>query len=102
MKYNSIVKDENERLDEAIKLNSKNPISYCYRGVAKSENKAFKEALDDYNTAIKLKFYYAAAFFNRAATKMAIKDKIGACDDLNKADGLGNLQAARIIDKYCK
>ncbi len=89
-------------LDEAIKLNSKNPISYCYRGVAKSENKAFKEALDDYNTAIKLKFDYAAAFFNRAATKMAIKDKIGACDDLNKADGLGNLQAARIIDKYCK
>lgn len=89
-------------LDEAIKINPKNPVSYCYRGVAKSENKAFQEALKDYALALKLKFDYADAFFNRAATKMAIKDKFGACEDLNKADGLGNEQAAKIIDKYCK
>ena len=89
-------------LDEAIKKNPKNPISYCYRGVAKSENKAFQEALKDYDFALKLKFDYADAFYNRAATKMAIKDKFGACEDLNKADGLGNVHAAQIIDKYCK
>jgi len=89
-------------LDEAIKLNGKNAVSYCYRGVAKSENKAFQEALKDYDMAIKIKFDYATAYFNRAATKMAIKDKYGACEDLNKADGLGSEQAGRIIDKYCK
>ena len=89
-------------LDEALKLNPKNPVSYCYRGVAKSENKVFQEALKDYAVALKLKFDYADAFYNRAATKMAIKDKFGACEDLNKADGLGNLNAAQIIDKYCK
>jgi tetratricopeptide (TPR) repeat protein len=89
-------------LDEAIKLNGKNPVSYCYRGVAKAENKAFQEALKDYEMAIKLKFDYAGAYFNRAATKMAIKDKYGACEDLNKADGLGEPQAARIIEKFCK
>ncbi|MDO8998770.1 MAG: tetratricopeptide repeat protein [Bacteroidota bacterium] len=89
-------------LDEAIKKNAKNPVSYCYRAVAKSENKAFQEALKDYDMSLKLKFDYADAFYNRAATKMAIKDKFGACEDLNKADGLGNVHAAQIIEKYCK
>jgi tetratricopeptide (TPR) repeat protein len=89
-------------LDEAIKINPKNPVSFCYRGVAKSENKAFQESLKDYEVALKLKFDYADAYFNRAATKMAIKDKHGACDDLNKADGLGNEHAAKIIEQFCK
>lgn len=89
-------------LDEAIKINGKNPVSFCYRAIAKSENKAFQEALKDYEVALKLKFDYADAYYNRAATKMAIKDKHGACDDLNKADGLGNVHAAQIIERFCK
>ncbi|MBA3681786.1 MAG: tetratricopeptide repeat protein [Bacteroidetes bacterium] len=88
--------------DEAIKKNAKNPVSFCYRAIAKSENKAFQEALKDYEIALKLKFDYADAYYNRAATKMAIKDKHGACDDLNKADGLGNASAAQIIERFCK
>jgi hypothetical protein len=33
---------------------------------------------------------------------MALKDKHGACDDLEKADGLGNEMALRLVEKYCK
>jgi tetratricopeptide (TPR) repeat protein len=34
-------------LDAAIKLNPKNPVSYCYRGAAKGGNKNYVEALKD-------------------------------------------------------
>ena len=32
---------------------------------------------------------------------MALKDKHGACDDLEKADGLGNEMALRLVE-ICK
>ena len=89
-------------LDHAIKLNPKNPVSYCYRGVAKGGNKQYVEALKDLDYAIKLKFDYAGAYVNRAAIKMASKDKRGACEDLGKADGLGDEMAVKLYDQYCK
>jgi hypothetical protein len=39
---------------------------------------------------------------NRAALKFASKDKRGACEDLNKADSLGDQVAYKWIEKYCK
>ncbi len=89
-------------LDEAIKIKPKNPVSYNYRGVAKGGLKQYVEALKDLDYAIKLKFDYAPAFVNRAAIKFASKDKHGACEDLNKADSLGDTMAFKLIDKYCK
>ncbi len=89
-------------LDAAIKLKPKNAVSYCYRGIAKGELKMFNEGLKDLDYAIKLKFDYAGAYVNRAAIKMALKDKRGACDDLKKADGLGDEMALKLVEKYCK
>jgi len=90
-------------LDEAIKINSKNPISYCNRGVAKSGNKSYPEAIKDLDQAIKLKFDYSEAYFRRATVKLKMKgDKQGACDDLAKADSLGDPDAFKLIEQYCK
>lgn len=89
-------------LDEAIKKNPKNPVPYNYRGVAKAGNKQLVEGLKDIDYSIKLKFDYAAAYVNRAAIKFASKDKRGACEDLNKADTLGDKMAYKLIDQYCK
>jgi tetratricopeptide (TPR) repeat protein len=89
-------------LDEAIKINRKNPVSYCYRGVAKGGNKAYNDGIKDLDEAIKLKFDYAAAYVNRAAIKMAIKLKEEACKDLEKADSLGDSMAPGLLEKYCK
>ncbi len=89
-------------LDEAIKINPKNPVSWNYRGMAKAGNKQNVEGLKDIDYSIKLKFDYAAAYVNRAAIKFAGKDVRGACDDLNKADTLGDKMAYQLIDKYCK
>lgn len=89
-------------LDEAIKKNPKNPVSYNYRGMAKAGNKQLVEGLKDVDYSIKLKFDYGAAYVNRAAIKFASKDKRGACEDLNKADTLGDKMAYKLIDQYCK
>lgn len=89
-------------LDEAIKINSKNPVSYCLRGVAKGGNKSYNEAIKDLDYAIKLKFDYGAAYVNRAAIKMALKQKVQACEDLQKADSLGDNMAYKLIEQYCK
>lgn len=89
-------------LDDAIKVNGKNPISYCYRGVAKAGNRQNLEALKDLDHAISMKFDYAAAYVNRAAVKFASKDKRGACEDLQKADSLGDEMAVRLFEQYCK
>jgi tetratricopeptide (TPR) repeat protein len=89
-------------LDEAIRINPKNPVSYCYRGLAKGSNKMIAEGLKDLDYSIKLKFDYAAAYVNRAALRMAAKDKEGACEDLKKAETLGSENAMKLYDKYCK
>jgi tetratricopeptide (TPR) repeat protein len=89
-------------LDAAIKINPKNPVSYNYRGVAKGEMRQFVEALKDFDYSIKLKYDYSGAFVNRAAVKFASKDKHGACDDLNRADSLGDEMAIKLIEAYCK
>lgn len=89
-------------LDAAIKLNSKNAVSYCYRGVAKGGNRQYVEALKDLDYSIKLKFDYSTAYVNRAAIKMASKDKRGACEDLQKADSLGNEMAVQLYERYCR
>lgn len=89
-------------LDQAIKINPKNPVSYCYRGVAKGGNRQYVEALKDLDYSIKLKFDYPAAYVNRAAIKMASKDKRGACEDLGKADGLGDEMAVKLYEQYCR
>jgi tetratricopeptide (TPR) repeat protein len=89
-------------LDEAIKMNPKNPVSWCYRGLAKGSNKQVVEGIKDLDYSIKLKFDYSTAYVNRAALKMASKDKRGACDDLQKADSLGNAMAPQLFEQYCK
>ncbi len=88
-------------LDEALKINPKNPVIYNYRGVAKGGNKLYVEALKDFDYSIKLKFNYASAYVNRAAIKLASKDKHGACEDLKKAESLGDEMAIKLVLKYC-
>jgi hypothetical protein len=52
--------------------------------------------------AIKLKFNYAEAYFRRACIKLNSKDKAGACDDLSKAESLGDPDAHKYFDRFCR
>ena len=95
--FSGAIKD----LDEAIKLNPKDYISYNFRGTAKGGLKQNVEALKDFDYCIKLKLDYPSVYVNRAAIKMASKDRRGACEDLNKADQLGSDVAIKYIQQYC-
>ena len=85
----------------AIKLNSKSFLAYTFRGTAKGGLKQFVEALKDFETSLKIKFNYPPTYVNRAAVRMASKDRKGACEDLNKADQLGSDVAYKLIQQYC-
>lgn len=88
-------------LEQAIKINSKSYVAYNFLGTAKAGLKQYVEALKDFDQAIKLKFNYPSTYVNRAAVKMASKDRKGACEDLNKADQLGSSVAYKLIQQYC-
>jgi tetratricopeptide (TPR) repeat protein len=88
--------------DAAIQLNPKNCVSWCFRGFAKGANKQFIEGIKDLDQSIKLKFDYSVAYVNRASLKRANGDKRGACEDLQKADSLGNELAPGLYEQYCK
>jgi tetratricopeptide (TPR) repeat protein len=88
-------------LDKAISINKKNHIAFNFRGTAKGGLKLYIDGLYDLDQSIKLKFDYHSAYVNRAAIKMASKDRKGACSDLEKADQLGSGIAYRLIQQYC-
>ena len=96
--FSGAIKD----LDEAIKLNSKSYIAYNFRGTAKGGLKQSIEAIKDFDQCIKIKIDYPSVYVNRAAIRMASKDRKGACEDLNKADQLGSDVAYKYIHQYCK
>jgi tetratricopeptide (TPR) repeat protein len=62
----------------------------------------FKEALEDFNTAIKLKDDYSDAYNNRGKARMNLGDKTGACEDWHKSYYLGLEDSMQLIIKYCK
>ncbi|MCL4856845.1 MAG: tetratricopeptide repeat protein, partial [Flavobacteriales bacterium] len=45
----------------------------------------YKEAIEDFNNALRLKASYVQAYNNRAASKYKLEDYKGAVDDCNKA-----------------
>lgn len=96
--FSGAIKD----LDEVIKLNPKSYIAYNFRGTAKGGLKQNIEAIKDFDQCIKIKIDYPSVYVNRAAIRMASKDRKGACEDLNKADQLGSDIAYKYIHQYCK
>lgn len=67
-----------------------------------NELKKDKEALKDFDKAIELNADYSDAYLGRGTSKYNLKDYDGACTDWRKAAALGNVQASKQIEKYCK
>ncbi|MPM27895.1 hypothetical protein SDC9_74410 [bioreactor metagenome] len=66
------------------------------------KQKNYKQAKEDFDTAIKLKSDFAVAYVNRGFTKIGLKDKKGARKDWETAKKLGFRQADEFINEYCK
>ena len=78
-------------------------ISYYYnnRGWSRREIGDHTKAIMDYNKSIELNPDYASAYVNRAMSKKALNDNLGACADAQKAKELGLLDATQLIEKFC-
>jgi len=87
---------------KAIELKPDYVKAYYNRGVLLSNKKKYEEAISNFTNAIALKTDYADAYFNRGLAQFYSGKKDAACEDLNKAAGLGHKLAADAISQICK
>lgn len=78
-------------------------IAYLYFDLANLHclSSQLLEALDGYNTAIRLYPDMGDAYFNRGLVLIYLKDKDKGCIDLSRAGELGVADAYGVIKKYC-
>ena len=88
----------------AIKLSPENEEPYAYRGRAYYEIDSLKNSKDDFDKSITLNKNFGYAYSNRALLKFTkLNDKVGGCEDLNKAAELGDDDAkSHLKDGVCK
>ena len=75
-------------LTQAVTLNPYLATAFNARGYAHFRLKQFKEALSDFDSAIKLNPAYANAYTNRSSVRRAVGDKAGADADQAKVRDL--------------
>src|SRR5690606_41000811 len=97
-----------------IKNNKNDAEFYFLRGTAYSNMRKYKEAIEDYDTAIKIHPNYVEVLTNRGVAKINLlttngnlkptkKETKSACEDLKKAYQLGDKENTEdLIFIYCK
>jgi tetratricopeptide (TPR) repeat protein len=87
---------------KAISINNSYAEAYYNRGISYFALKNYDKAIFDFTKALKFKEAYIEALNNRAVARFHSGDIAGACDDLNKAVGLGDSDAIELINEQCK
>lgn len=100
--------------NELIKNNKNDAEFYFLRGVAYSNLRKYRKAIEDYNQAIKIHPNHVESLTNRGIAKINLlttngnlkptrKEKKDACTDLKKANKLGDIENTEdLIYIYCK
>ena len=73
----------------AIRLDSKNPKYFYFRGFAYAYMRKLDKAIADYNRTIKLKPDHAGAYYNRGLANKHLGNKAEAVADIKKGRELG-------------
>jgi tetratricopeptide (TPR) repeat protein len=95
--YNSAVED----FDNAIRIDSKYAEAYLKRSVSLISLQKYKEALLDLDKVIEVNSTTPDIFIFRGLLRVETGNKIGACEDFNKAKMNGDIQADKCLQKYC-
>lgn len=87
---------------KAIELNEKFEKAWLNRGNVLSKLGRHKDAIEDYTIALVHTPEYAAAFYNRALAYHKLKENLKACDDLKRAEQLGQKVDKKIKKEICE
>lgn len=88
--------------DKALELNPNYAEVYNHRGIANICLNQPMLAINDYTRAIELNENYAKAYYNRGLVYIALDLMDMAYKDLKVAYDLGYIEAASVIDEYCR
>jgi tetratricopeptide (TPR) repeat protein len=73
---------------------------YCKATVLVAQEK-YKEAISDLDKTIELELNTPNALSLRGQVKAQLGDKIGACEDFNKAKQIGDKNSEKLLSDYC-
>jgi len=76
--------------------------AWINRGNVLFKLERYRDAIDDFNAALVYQSDYAPAIYNRAMAKAKLKDKAGACADLERAEQLGMAVEKKVKGKVCE
>ncbi|MDH5379590.1 MAG: DnaJ domain-containing protein [Cyclobacteriaceae bacterium] len=78
-------------------------LPYSWFGLGWTEHNLFnyEEALNAYDKAIELDRDFAQAYLYKGVTYYNLQDTLKCCQNANKAQSMGNLQAKEIYNNYC-
>lgn len=86
----------------ALELNIENADVYYHRGLAEQARENLQAAVRDFDTAIAYNSRDGTYFFQRGHAKLALGDKLGACDDWYVAGSLGYYEDFQKIKEVCE
>lgn len=88
--------------DTAISIQPGFSLPYFNRAAISANAGQFMRAIVDYTEVLKYHPTDSLAYFNRGLTRINMRDKNGACDDLRKALESGYSAASQALDQYCR
>jgi tetratricopeptide (TPR) repeat protein len=62
----------------------------------------YNAAIEDFSVALVYNETYAPAYYNRAMAKAKLKDRVGACDDLKRAEHYGMAPEQKVKGRLCE
>jgi tetratricopeptide (TPR) repeat protein len=86
----------------AINLNEASQHAWLCRANILAKQLKFEEAIEDYGIAILYDPVYPLAFYNSALVRYLIGEKSAACEDLKKAEELGQTIPENIKSAICE
>jgi len=88
--------------DKAIELGVEGYDTYYFRGTTKGDLKQFEAALKDFDEVLKINPEHAASYYFIGVCNIQLNNSEAGCIALQKAQDLGDEDAASLIEQYCK
>lgn len=96
-------KDAFQDLDRAVELGVEHAEAFAKRGLARvMSSRDYRGGLADLDRAIELDPEMGSAYYDRGRIKMELDDKLGACQDWERAFELGYARAEKLMLHHCR